>query len=146
MSLRKSVKTAISNVVKSATGVNSVSLFRPKINVQTEMPLVVISLPKAKERRLTQSAPVGKKLIDYTAQLEVFLFDVTEDGSGALDFDDLLDAIDDKLRLDPTLGGAVLASTIEFITTSVAAPTLVNGQTVALLAIKQFDVTVQVTG
>lgn len=146
MSTRQSVKNAIKATIQDAVGVKSVFLYRPKEQEETDFPSVVITLPKSKETRLTQSAPVGKKLIEFTAQLEVFTIDTTRDGSGALDFDDILDAIDAELRKDPTMGASVLSSTIDHITTNVAPATLVNGQNIALMAIKQFDVTVQVTG
>jgi hypothetical protein len=142
--MRKSVKDAIKTSLSDVTQLKFIGTFRPKI--QNEFPACVISLPRADEKRASASAPIGKKRITYTAQLEIFTMDVTNDGSGALDFDDLLDAVDLALRKDVTLGGAVLSSTIEYIRTSVSNPQLVNGQTVALLAIKQFDVTVEVIG
>jgi hypothetical protein len=129
-----------------ALGVSKVFLYRPKERKQPELPSVVIQLSQSKETRASASAPIGKKYVHYTCTLEIFEIDMTPDGSGALAFDDMLDAIDDKLRTDPTLGGVVLAATIEHITTTVAPPQLLDGQAVALLALKSFDITVLTTG
>lgn len=143
---RQSVKTAIQNVVKNATGVKTVKTFRPKLMVQTDLPMVVVSLAKSKETRLSASAPHGKKVIEYTAQLEISTVDVSNDGSGQLVFDDLLDAIDTQLRLDPTFGGVALGATVEYINTVVSPPQVVGGQNIILLAVKQFDFKVLVNG
>jgi hypothetical protein len=144
--IRTNVKNAIQQTLQSTPGVVSVQTFRPKNTLPQQMPEVVIALASSKEERFTASAPIGKKLIKFTARLEIFNVDLSPNGSGQLDFDDLLDNIDIQLRKDPTLGGAVLSATIEHITTTVSPPMLANGQTVALAAMKTFDVTVQVTG
>jgi hypothetical protein len=141
---RQSVKTAIQNVVKNAVGVKKVSTYRPKLMVQTDLPLVVISLSKSKETRLSASAPHGKKVIEYTAQLEISQVDVSNDGSGQLAFDDLLDAIDTQLRTDPTFGGVAIGATVNYINTMLTPPQVVGGQNIILLAIKQFDFSVLV--
>lgn len=146
VSTRRGVKQAVANVISMAAGVKKVYLFRQKIQEAKNMPSVVVTIPKQRETRVSASAPNGKKRIEFTVQLELFTFDVTNDGAGALDFDDVLDAIDAKLRLDVTLGGAVHASTVEYIQTTIMPPTMVQGQTVALMALKAFDVSVYVTG
>lgn len=143
---RQDVKVAIANVIQTVTSVKTVMTYRSKLAQQAQLPMVTVLLPRSKETRLTQSAPNGKKIVQFTAQLEIVTVDVSADGSGQLTFDDVLDAIDAALRANPTLNGSVLASTVEFITTAVGEPYLVNGQTVGLAAIKQFDVSVQVTG
>lgn len=145
MSIRQDVKNAIINVIKQTPNVALVAGYRPKLTTQQQFPAVFVALPKARETRRSASATFGKKHITFTAQLEVFTYDNSPDGSGQLSFDGLLDEIDNQLRKDPTLGGAVLAATIEYINTTVAPP-VANGQTLALLAIKQFDVTVEVIG
>lgn len=145
-STRQSVKTAIQNVVKNAVGVKSVKTYRPKLMVQTDLPMVVVSLAKSKETRLSANAPHGKKLLKFTAQLEISTVDVSNDGSGQLVFDDLLDAIDTQLRTDPTFGGVAIGATVEFIDTVVTPPQVVGGQNIILLAIKQFDFSVLVNG
>lgn len=142
--MREEIKAAIEAQLTGTAGLKAVYTHRPKI--QNAFPSVVIHLPKADETRVSATAPIGKKRIDFTAQLEIFTVDMTPDGSGQADFDVLLDAIDDKLRSDVTLGGAVLASGIQYIKTVVAPPQLVNGQNIALLAVKTFDVSVYVTG
>lgn len=144
--MRNDVKKAIQVAIQKATGVKSVYTRRQKITPQNAYPLVIVSLPKSRETRTTQQAPAGKKHIKYTAQLDIFNIDTTPDGSGQDSFEDVLDAIDDQLRKDPTFGGAVLSAGIEHIDTTLAPPQLVDGQNIALLSIKQFDVTVQVTG
>lgn len=146
MSVRKDVKNAIQGIIQVAPGVKKVSTFRPKLLQQTDFPAVVISLPKAKETRLTASAPRGKKVIEFTAQLEISTVDLSNDGSGQLDFDDLLDAIDDELRKDPSLNGVAIGATVDFINTITTSPQIVGGQNVVLMAVKQFDVSVQVVG
>lgn len=146
MSIRTDVKNAIQGIVENAAGVSKVYTFRPKRMDQVDMPAVIVSLVKSKETRLTASAPFGKKEIEYTAQLEITTVDVTPDGSGQLVFDDLLDAIDAELRKDPQLGGIALGATVEYINTMVTPPQVVGGQNIVLLAIKQFDVSVQVIG
>jgi hypothetical protein len=144
--LRRDVKTAVAELIGTVAGVKRSYTFRQKQQSQNDMPSVVVTIPKQRETRISASAPNGKKRIDFTVQLEVFTFDVSPDGSDSLIFDDLLDAMDASLRLDVTLGGAVHASTVEHITTSVMPPTMVNGQAVALMALKTFDVTVHTTG
>jgi hypothetical protein len=144
--IRNTVKTAIQTILQNAEGVKKVTTFRPKLMVQTDLPMVVVNLAKARETRLTAMAPHGKKVIQYTAQLEISTIDVSTDGSGQLAFDDLLDAIDDQLRLDPTLGGVAIGATVEYINTITTPPQIVGGQNIMLLAIKQFDVSVQVVG
>lgn len=144
--MRNDVKKAIASAIQNTSGITSVYTFPRKINPQTTYPLAIISLPKSHETRATSQAPVGKKFIKYTAQLDIFNIDTTSDGSGQTAFEDLLDALDSQLRSDPTLGGAVLAAAIEHIDTTLAPPQLIDGQNIVLLAIKQFDVLVQVTG
>jgi hypothetical protein len=146
VSTRQDVKSAIKTTIADATGVKKVFTYRPKLMQQTDFPSVVISLPKSKEERLTQGAPYGKKIIEFTAQLEISTIDLSPDGSGQLGFDDLLDAIDAELRKDPTMGGAVLSATVDHINTITTPPQIVGGQNVVHLAIKQFDVSMQVTG
>lgn len=141
---RQDVKKAVQATVQQLTQIKAVNLYRNRLQVQ--FPCVTIAIPKSKETRISAAAPHGKKRIDFTVQLEIFDWDNSADGSYALTFDDLLDQIDGQLRLDPTLGGVVWASTVEYIHTTVAPPQKANGQTVALLAIKQFDVTMIVTG
>jgi hypothetical protein len=144
--MRNDVKNAIKNALVNTSGVKTVDTRRRKITPQTLFPLVIISLPKSKETRVSAQAPLGKKNNKMVGRLEIFNVDVTPDGSGQDLFEDLLDAIDEQLRKDPTLGGAVLSAGIEYIDTDVALPQLADGQNVALFAVKQFDVTVQVTG
>lgn len=146
MSTRNSIKTAIQTIVQQATGVKSVFTYRPKLMQQTNMPAIVISLAKSNETRLTMSAPLGRKQVKFTAQLEIASLDLSGDGSGQLAFDDLLDAIDVQLRKDPTLGGTAIGATIEYINTITTPPQTVGGTNVMMMALKQFDVTVQVTG
>jgi hypothetical protein len=145
VSTRKDVKVAIQGIIADATGLKKVFTFRPKLMQQTDFPSVVVSLVKSKETRLTASAPRGKKIIEYTAQLEISDIDLTPDGSGQLAFDDLLDAIDVELRKDPTLAGVAIGATIDYINTMTTPPQIVGGQNVVHMAVKQFDVTVQVT-
>lgn len=142
--IRTQVKNAIKNLVASAAGVKAAYTYRPK-NIST-FPVVVVHLRESNETRVSSPAPLAKKHIEFTALLEIIMYDFTPDGSGQLAFDDLLDAIDTQLRSDPTLGGTVLASTIKYIKTNVAPPIQTNGESILLQAVKQFDVTVQVTG
>lgn len=144
--MRNDVKKAIANALTGTKGINAIYTRRQKITPQNAYPLVIISLPKSHETRSSQTAPIGKKHIKYTAQLDIFSIDVTNDGSGQDVFEDVMDAIDAQLRLDPSFAGAVLSAGIEHIDTTLAPPTLVDGQNIALLCVKQFDVTVQVTG
>jgi hypothetical protein len=146
MSTRNTIKTAIQGIVQQATGVKSVFTYRPKLMQQTNMPAVVVNLAKSSETRLTMSAPNGRKQIKFTAQLEIASYDLSGDGSGQLAFDDLLDAIDTQLRKDPTLAGTAIGATIEYINTVTAPPQVVGGTNVMMMAIKTFDVCVQVTG
>jgi hypothetical protein len=144
MSTRQDVKNAIKTAIADATGLKKVFTFRPKLMQQTDFPSVVISLSKSKEERLTQSAPRGKKVIEFTAQLEISTIDLSADGSGQLAFDDLLDAIDVEIRKDPSLAGVAIGAAIDYINTVTTPPQIVGGQNSVLMAIKQFDVTVQV--
>lgn len=144
--MRNDVKNAIASAIQNTSGINTIYTYPRKINPQTTYPLAIVSLPKSHETRVTAQAPVGKKYIKYTAQLDIFNIDTTPDGSGQKAFEDLLDALDSQLRVDPTLAGAVLGAAIEHIDTTLAPPQLVDGQNIVLLAIKQFDVLVQVTG
>lgn len=143
---RNTIKNAIQGIVQQATGVKSVFTYRPKLMVQTNFPAVVVSIAKSNETRLTMNAPNGRKIIKFTAQLEVSTVDLSADGSGQLTFDDLLDAIDTQLRKDPTLAGTAVGATVEYINTLTSPPQIVGGQNVVLMAIKQFDVSVQVAG
>lgn len=142
--IRNDIKNAIKNLVSQAAGVKAVYTYRPKL-INT-FPAVVVSLKQSNEERAGSPAPLAKKHIEFVAQLEISMIDTSPDGSGQLAFDDVLDAIDEKLRSDPTLGGTVLGSTIKYIRTNVAPPIKTNGEAVLLAAVKQFDVTVQVTG
>jgi hypothetical protein len=142
--VRQTIKQALQTLLQNTPGIKAVNTYRRKLD--NRFPIITIYLPKSDETRASASAPLGKKFLKFTAQLEIFTIDQSTDGSGQLEFDDLLDAVDQQLRSDVTLGGTVLASTIEFIKTNVSPPMLVNGQNVALLAVKQFDITVQVTG
>lgn len=144
--MRIDVKKAIAVSLQNTEGIKTVYTRPRKNTTQDAYPLIVIYLPKAKETRVSAQAPIGKKNVKMTARLEIFNIDLTPDGSGQDDFDSLLDAIDVQLRQDPTLGGEVLSAGIEHIDTDVLPPQLVNGQNIALFAIKQFDVTAQVTG
>lgn len=144
MSTRRDVKNAIQGIIQDATGVKKVFTYRPKLMQQTDFPSVVVSLAKSKETRLTAAAPRGKKIIEFTAQLEISTIDLSPDGSGQLDFDDLLDAIDVELRKDPTLAGVAIGATVDYINTVTTQPQIVGGQNVVHLAVKQFDVSVQV--
>lgn len=144
MSLREDLKNAVKNAISGVSGIQMIYTYRPKI--QNVFPAIVISLPRADETRISTAAPIGKKKITYTAQLEIFTIDQTPDGSGQIDYDRILDDIDYALRQQPQLNGMVLASAIEYIKTVVAPPQLVNGQNIALLAVKTFDITVMVTG
>lgn len=114
--------------------------------------MCIITLPKSKEKPLSETRPIGKKRLDFDVQLEIYDQDVTPDASGELAFDDMLDDIDDVLRSQPNLNGAtvgstgvVLASAVEDIDTTVAPP-MDLGQAVSRMAVKQFTVTVQLTG
>jgi hypothetical protein len=142
--MRNDIKELVKTAISGVSGIAAVYTHRPKI--QNQFPAVVIHLPKADETRVSASAPIGKKKVVYTAQLEVFTIDQTPDGSGQVAFEDILDEIDIALRADPQFGGAVLAAGVEYIKTVVAPPQLVNGQNIAILAVKTFDITVMVTG
>lgn len=144
--MRNDVKNAIAAAVRKATGITTVYTYSQKITPQTAYPVCFVSLPKAHESRGTAQAPVGKKFIKYTAQLDIFNIDTSPTGSGQTTFEDLLDSIDFQLRQDPSLGGVVLGAGIEHIDTTLAPPQLIDGQNIVLLSIKQFDVLVQVTG
>ncbi|HDR8003427.1 hypothetical protein OWP19_23860 [Bacillus cereus] len=146
MNERKLVKSVVKDVLKTTVGVKKIVEYRPKLLQQTDFPSIVITIPKAREERYSASAPYGKKIIKYTVSLEVTGVDVSPDGAGQLQFDDFLDAIDVELRKDPTFGGKVLSAGVEYIQTNTTAPQLLNGQTVGLLAIKQFDVSILTTG
>lgn len=141
---RQDVKNGISTYLKQTPNVKFVGTFRPK--QQSLFPSIVISLPKTHEERVSGQAPYGKKKIEFTAQLEIFMLDQSGDGSGQLVFDDLVDSVDLMLRQDPTLGGVVLAAAVKELNTTIAPPQLLQGQTSGLLAIKTFDVCVYVTG
>jgi hypothetical protein len=144
--MRNDVKNAIASAIQNAPGIRTVYTFSQKMTPQTAYPVAIVSLPKAHETRVSAQAPVGKKYIKYTAQLDIFNIDTTPNGTGQLAFEDLLDSIDSQLRLDPSLAGVVLGAAIEHIDTTLAPPQLVDGQNIVLLAVKQFDVLVQVTG
>lgn len=145
--IRRSIKEAIANALAGTAGLKAVFLGEPKRIDGTQLPCVIISLPDTDETRSGSPAPLAKKKLDFTAQLKVFHLDPTPDGvAGELAFDDLLDAIDAKLRADYTLGGSVNAATVQFIKTDVSQPMLTEGQVVARLAIKKFDATKWVTG
>lgn len=142
---RNTVKNAIQSIVSQATGVKSVFTYRPKLMQQTNFPAVIVNIAKSNETRLTTNAPHGRKMIKFTAQLEISTVDLSADGSGQNDFDDILDNIDAQLRLDPMLGGVAVGATVEYINTLCSPPQIVNGSNVVLMAIKQFDVTVQIS-
>ena len=151
--IRRDVKAAIAAILQSVTGVSSVYTYSPRITSQVENPRIVVHLSKSKETRISESAPIGKKKIDFTAQLEIYAQDLTPDGAGQVSFEAVLDDIDVALRQNLTLGnptingGILLAAGLESIDTTVAPPMLATGsQTILLLAVKQFDVLVQVTG
>lgn len=146
MTIRQDLKKTIQTTLQNTVGVGKVFTHRPKVMVQTDFPSIVINFPHTAEHRASANAPIGKKHIEFTAQLECATIDVSNDGSGQDEFDAFLDAIDDQLRKDPTLGGTVLSAAVKEINTVTTTPQLVNGQNIALLAIKEFDVTIQVTG
>jgi hypothetical protein len=144
MGIRRSVKEAIKTTILRTNGITSVMTFRPKVK-QTNFPLVVVSLSKSRETSASAPRPLGKRNTKYLATVQILHYDYSGDGSGQLDFDDMLDAIDAQLRDDPQLGGVALASAVEYIETIVAPPQL-DQQALVLAAVKQFDVTVQETG
>lgn len=150
--VRTDVKNAVANVLKNITALKSVYTYRPKIDLQTQLPRVVVALPSVEEVRVSGPAPNGKKFVKFVVQLEISHIDVSNDGSGQLTFDSLLDQIDVQLRAQEPIGGdlpnggSIIASTVEYIRTKVAQPYKVNGQNLLLLAIKQFDLVVQITG
>jgi hypothetical protein len=143
--MRNEVKEAIQNVLSNVPGVASIYGYRPNPKYITQFPTVIISIPKADEERLSASAPIGMKKVEFSAQIEIFAYDNSADGSGQQTFETLLDDIDAALRANPTLNGSVLSAGIDYLRTQVAAPQMVN-QSIALLAMKQFDVTVQISG
>lgn len=148
--IRTDLKNVIANKIRQVPDIKNVYTYFPRIQYQT--PGVIVALPQVEEVRATASAVNGKKHIKFTAQLSIQHIDNTPDGSGQLLFDSVLDKIDDVLRQDVTLGGAlpgggtIIASTVQFIRTKVAPPYLSDGNVLTLLALKQFDVVVQITG
>lgn len=140
---RRQIKSAIQTLVSQAAGVKAVYTYRPKL--MNVFPAVVISLKQSDETRASSPVYLAKKNIEFVAQLEITMIDTTPDASGQLAFDDVLDAIDAKLRSDVTLGGTVLASGVEYIKTAVGPAVKADGENVVLTAIKQFDVRLQIT-
>lgn len=147
--IRRDVKQAVVSILAGVAGITAVYPYKLK-SPSTINPYVEVYVGKSEETRLTQSAPSGFKQVDITVQVLIYERDISNDGSGQLNFDDLLDAIDVALRqnIQPSAtinGGTLLAVALEQITTTSMPPTL-NGQIIQLLALKQFDVLVQVTG
>lgn len=144
---RTALKDAVAATLEGTPGLKAIFKGEPKEIQQAQMPCVIISIPDTSEERGTASAPHGKKHVEYVVQLKVFNIDASNDSvAGELSYDELLDAVDAKIRADVTLGGAVAGAAIKYLRTDVAQPQLLEGRTVARLAIKKFDATKWVTG
>lgn len=143
---RTVVKQALKTVLSGVSGVKAVYTSLPR-NQQGQFPSIVITLEKTHERAVTMGNP-GKRHITYTASLYIQTIDPDPNEQASQQrFDDLLDAIDDALRSNKDLGGAVLASAWEYIDTDVLEPQLAGqGMNIILRAIKTFDVKIEIMG
>ena len=110
-------------------------------------PVITIYLPDTDDKVTSGPAPIGKRRIEITALLEVIMFDQNpKPEDGELIFDNILDSIDTQLHLNYNLGGVVGGSAIKGIQTHLGVPQMVEGQTVFRVAIKKFDITLNITG
>lgn len=146
--IRQDVKSAIKNTLTGVPGVKSVFIARQKFTGQAQTPVITVYLPEVRESLLSMSGnPAIKRKIELTALLEIIVIDANNQPEiGEAAFDNLLDAVDNALRKDFTLGGVVLGAAIKHLETDVAAPQLVEGQNVFRIALKKFDVTITTTG
>jgi len=110
-------------------------------------PVITIYLPDADEKIISGPAPIGKRRVEITALLEIIMFDQNPKPEvGEAIFDNILDSIDSALRLNYNLGGVVAGSAIKSIKTHLGVPQLIEGLTIFRVAIKKFDVTLNITG
>lgn len=73
--------------------------------------MAVVLLPRQRETRRTFGRGVGIKRVAYDASLDVYHLSTARDAIAAQnDFDALLEAVETRLRADPTLGGAVFSA------------------------------------
>lgn len=141
MSIRRTVRQALATTL-TAAGIAEVFQSVPIENYDGKFPIAVITLPQGREIRES----IGKKRVDFVPIIQIWNVDYTGDPiTAALNFDDLLDAIDTQIRSDTTLGGQVVAAGHEYINTEQPDPTL-DEDTVIFAATKQLDLMLIFTG
>lgn len=145
--IRQDIKNAIQTCLQGTPGIKAVFATRQRVTQNQQTPCITVYLPDAKEEAVASGIPLGKRRIEFTAILEILMVDVNvTPEAGEEQFDNMLDEIDMKLRASFTLNGVVAGSAIKNLETHVSAPQLVEGQSIFRVAIKKFDITVNVVG
>ena len=144
---RQQIKTAIQTALQGVPNVKAIFTARQRLTPNSLTPVITIYLPDSKERQQTGPATLGKRRIEITGLIEIIMFDNNpKPEAGEAIFDGILDAVDTKLRQSFNLVGTVDGSGIKNIETHIAAPQMVEGQTIFRVGLKKFDITVTITG
>lgn len=144
---RQNIKTSIQTALQGIPNVKAVYTARQRLTPNSMTPVITIYLPDVTEHIVSGSAPIGKRRLEFTALLEIIMFDQNpKPEAGEAIFDNILDTIDTKLRTSYNLGGVVDGSAIKNLETHIGAPQMVEGQTIFRVGVKKFDVTLTITG
>lgn len=119
---RRQIKAALKTFLATVTGVKTVYEGMPKKIPQANQPAIVIFTPKASDERVAGYAGIGKRKVTYTGRISVFNIDTEQDATASsLAFDDLIDAIENALRTNPSLDPSGWPNiAIDYIRTDVA--------------------------
>lgn len=149
---RRSVKAALKTYLSTVTGVKTVFEGMPKLIVGAQMPAVVILIPDSDTSQAVANAGFGKRKVEYNVRLVVVEIDERGDAvAGALAFEDIIDAIESKLRTTPQLdavtGWPIVAATKPIRTeTAEAREAGKDSGNVHRLATIEFPITDFITG
>ncbi|MCZ8512405.1 hypothetical protein O9H85_08155 [Paenibacillus filicis] len=139
---RTSIKQSIKNLLVNVPGVTSVYTNQPKLIQDSDCPVITISLDKTHEKGVNGH----RRHQFYTVYLYIQSIDYNPDEMvSEKAFDDLLDAIDNALRSDYTLGGTVLQSAWDYIDTEFFPPVATSNSTgICMRAIKTFEIKTEI--
>jgi hypothetical protein len=111
MSFRRSdLKTIVADVVSSVTSINSKHVYKARQKIETTGPNVVITIPDSDEEGVTMPRPLGRREVEYTVKLSVFVIDTVKNvEKGDAAFEGVVDDIIEAIRANPQPDDRILA-------------------------------------